>query len=129
VAIPLTWMVQVRGLFAGSSRPLRSLSEDCPGPCIGRGHDLYADTRGLRIEEGCGLIVDMESPSPWTVRGHGQSEDMACTRPDSVRGLSVATDIGIGNSADIPLIYRDFFADINSLWLQGVRRPLLNPQV
>jgi hypothetical protein len=62
------------------------------------------------------------------VRGHGLSEDMACTRPDRVHGLSVAADTSVANSADISRTRRDFIADIRALWMQGVRRPLLNPQ-
>ena len=97
-----TWTVQARGL---------NQALDCPRPRLARGHYVFVDC-----------------PRTWTERGRGQSEAIACTRPDRARGLSVAVDRSVANSANIPRFRRDFFADVRALWIQGVRRPLLNPQ-
>src|SRR5437667_10327720 len=108
VARPLTWMVQGRGLFAGSSRPLQSVSANCPSPSeVGDMNctrtrvvcelNKVADcswtwtvqVRGLNQAFDCprprlarGHYVFVDCPRTWTDRGRGQSEAIACTRPD-----------------------------------------------
>jgi hypothetical protein len=101
------------GLFTPVEKPVCGLNEDL-------------DYTRARLARGQYVFVDCSRT--WIVRGHGLSEDMACTRPNRVHGLSVATDTSVANIADIARMNRDFFTDIRALWLQGVRRPLSNPQ-
>jgi hypothetical protein len=70
----------------------------------------------------------------WIVPGRGQTEvvvaDCLRARTDRRRGcgLDKATASRPDNGADISRINRDYFADIRTLRMQGVRRPILNPQ-
>ena len=69
----------------------------------------------------------------WIVRGHGQTvvvvADWLRARTDRGRGcgLDKATASRPDNGADISRLIRDSFADIRTLKMQGVRRPLSNP--
>ena len=67
----------------------------------------------------------------WIVRRHGQTlvvvADWLRARTDRGYGLDKATASRRDNGADISHINRDYFADIRTLRLQGVRRPLSNP--
>ena len=70
----------------------------------------------------------------WTVRGHGQTAVVVadCLRARTDRdcgcGLDKATASRPDNGADFSRLTRDSFADIRTLKIQGVRRPILNPQ-
>ena len=67
------------------------------------------------------------------MRGHGQTAvvvaDWLRAWTDSRRGcgLDKATASRPNNGADISRLNRDHFADIRTLKMQGVRRPLPNP--
>jgi hypothetical protein len=100
----------------------------------GRGHELDMVTDKSRSRSVHGLDTDMfaDRSRSWTVRGHGQTAvvvaDWMRSRTAHGRGcgLDTATARRPDNGADISRLNRDHFADIRTLRMQGVRRPLLN---
>jgi len=96
-----------RGLCADTDK-LRSWSRTC----CGHGPDMVMDTANL-----------------WSLSVHGLATAKMGARTDCGRGcgLDKATASRPDNWPDISRINRDFFADIRTLKMQGVRRPLLNP--
>jgi hypothetical protein len=88
----------------------------------GHGHGLVSDW--TRTDCGCGL--DATTVRPRTGRGCGHSADMDWSRPGCGHGLDTDTAGWPDNGEDIPRPHRDHFADIRTLKMQGVRRPLSN---
>lgn len=98
----------------------------------GLGLDIVTDKLRLRLAHGLDADIFADKSRKWIVRGYGQ------TAVVFVDWLRLWTDCGLGcgldkstasrqdNGADISCLTRDHFADIRTLKIQGVRRPLLN---
>jgi hypothetical protein len=100
----------------------------------GRGLDMVTDKLRPRLIYGLDTDMVADRSRPWIVRGHGQTAvvvaDWLRARTDRVCGcgLDKATASRPDNGAGISRLIRDSFADNRTLKIQGVGRPISNPQ-
>jgi hypothetical protein len=90
-----------------------------------------ANVNWARTRRNCGRVRGLNSATAnlWPLSVHGLDTARMRARTDHGRGcgLGTATASRPDSGADIVRLNRDPFADIRTLKVQGVRRPLCNP--